>query len=135
MGLDQYAYAVVGDEKEELTTWRKHNRLHGWMEQLWEDKGRPSFKSSDAQSMGDFNCQPVELTESDIEQLEAHVENKALPETGGFFFGDDSFDWESDDGKPFKEGDYYYKEDDVEFISLARKALQEGKKVFYDSWW
>ena len=138
MGLDQYAYAVAhkGAEQEELFYWRKHNRLHGWMEQLWEDKGRPNYKKEEVHSpMGDFNCVPVELTESDIEQLEAHVENKALPETGGFFFGDDSFDWADDDGKPLAKGDYYYKKDDVEFITLARQALEEGKKVFYDSWW
>ena len=106
------------------------------MEQLWEDKGRPAYKKDEVQSpMGDFNCVPVELTESDIEQLEAHVEGKSLPETGGFFFGDDSFDWTDDDGNPPAKGDYYYKKDDLKFIGLARKALQEGKKVFYDSWW
>jgi hypothetical protein len=138
MGLDQYAYAKTSEdsEQEELFYWRKHNRLHGWMEQLWEDKGRPNYKKDEVQSpMGDFNCVPVELTESDIEQLEAHVENKALPQTGGFFFGNDSFEWTDDDGNPPAKGDYYYKEDDLKFIALARKALQEGKKVFYDSWW
>jgi hypothetical protein len=136
MGLDQYAYAVAheGAEQEQLTTWRKHNRLHGWMEQLWEDKGRPDWDSTE-QPLGDFNCQPVELTDSDIEQLEAHIEGKSLPETGGFFFGDDSFEWADDEGNPPAQGDYYYKQDDVKFIRLARKALQEGKKVFYDSWW
>ena len=138
MGLDQYAYAKTSEEseQEELAYWRKHNRLHGWMEQLWEDKGRPNFKKGiDEQPMGDFNCVPVELNLSDIEQLEAHVENKALPQTGGFFFGGDSFDWEDEDGNPPAKGDYYYKETDLEFIELARKAIQEGKKVFYDSWW
>ena len=138
MGLDQYAYAKTSEEseQEELAYWRKHNRLHGWMEQLWEDKGRPNFsKGIDEQPMGDFNCVPVELNLSDIEQLEAHIENKALPQTGGFFFGSDSFDWEDEDGNPPAEGDYYYKEADLEFIELARKAIQEGKKVFYDSWW
>lgn len=137
MGLDQYAYAsseIKAEDREELAYWRKHNRLQGWMEQLWEDKGRPHFNDIE-NPMGDFNCQPVELTLSDIEQLEAHVENKALPETGGFFFGDDSFEWTDDDGNPPAEGDYYYKETDLEFITLAREALQKGKKVFYDSWW
>lgn len=137
MGLDQYAYAsteIKSEDREELSYWRKHNRLQGWMEQLWEDKGRPHFDSL-TNPLGDFNCQPVELTLSDIEQLEAHVENKALPETGGFFFGNDSFSWEDEDGKPFEDGDYYHKEEDLKFISLARDALQRGKKVFYDSWW
>jgi hypothetical protein len=134
MGLDQYAYAGIGDEKEELTYWRKHNRLHGWMEQLWEDKGRPNAPQQES-PMGDFNCVPVRLTLSDLEQLEAHILDKKLPETGGFFFGGDSFDWESEDGKPFEEGDYYYKETDLQFITDARKAIEEGKEVYYDSWW
>ena len=136
MGLDQYAYTKTSEdaEQEELFYWRKHNRLHGWMEQLWQDKGKPNAPQEES-PLGDFNCIPVELTESDIEQLEAHVENKALPETGGFFFGDDSFDWEDDEGNPPVEGDYYYKEKDLQFIVLARTALEEGKKVFYDSWW
>ena len=139
MGLDQYAYATPSidtGEREELACWRKHNRLQGWMEQLWEDKGRPNFNPTTKDGgMGHFNCIPGELTLSDIEQLEAHVTNKALPETGGFFFGDDSFNWTDDEGNEFANGDYYYKEVDLEFIGLARKALQEGKKVFYDSWW
>ena len=129
MGLDQYAYAaseLKSEDREEIAYWRKHNRLQGWMEKLWEKKGRPHFNDIE-NPLGDFNCQPVELSLADIEQLEAHVENKSLPETSGFFFGGDSYaDY---------EGEYGYKKDDLEFIALARKALQEGKKVFYDSWW
>ena len=135
MGLDQYAYAKASldsEEKEELFYWRKHNRLHGWMEDLYRDRGNQVTEEGFGNS---FNCVPVELTLSDIEQLEAHVTNKALPETGGFFFGNDSFGWTDDEGNEFANGDYYYKEDDLKFIGLARKALQKGKKVFYDSWW
>jgi len=130
MGLDQYAYAsseIKSEDREEIAYWRKHNRLQGWMEQLWEDKGRPHFSNIE-NPMGDFNCQPVELTLSDIEQLEAHVENKSLPETGGFFFGGDSY-------ADYEHPEWGYKKADLEFIGLARTALQEGKKVFYDSWW
>ena len=129
MGLDQYAYAaseIKSEDREEIGYWRKHNRLQGWMEQLWEKKGRPHFNDIE-NPLGDFNCQPVQLTLSDIEQLEAHVEKKSLPETGGFFFGNDSYgDY---------EGEYGHKKNDLEFITLAREALQKGKKVFYDSWW
>ena len=137
MGLDQYAYATPeGTEtQEELAYWRKHNRLQGWMEQLWEDKGRPNYEPQDNGGLGDFNCVPVELTLSDLEQLEAHVENKALPETGGFFFGSDSFGWTTEDGKEYGENDYHYKEDDLQFIEKASKAIEEGKKVFYNCWW
>jgi hypothetical protein len=136
MGLDQYAYATPQEteEQEELAYWRKHNRLQGWMEELWEDKGRPNFNDVE-NPMGDFNCQPLELTHTDLEQLEAEITNKTLPETGGFFFGDDSFDWESEDGKPFEEGDYFYKLTDLKFVQDARKAIEDGKKVYYNCWW
>ena len=41
MGLDMYAY--VGTEGQcELAYWRKHPNLHGWMEKLWESKGKPN---------------------------------------------------------------------------------------------
>lgn len=139
MGLDMYAYSVAqggqnDGEQQSLADWRKHNRLHGWMEDLWEDKGRPHNGDLDDHD-GAFNCVPVELTLEDLDQLEADINQKVLPETGGFFFGNDSFDWEDDDGNKPKKGDYYYKQTDLQFIKDARKAINEGKKVYYDSWW
>lgn len=136
MGLDQYAYATdSNDEQEEIAYWRKHNRLQGWMEQLWEDKGSPNSKDSDSQAMGDFNCVPLEITQDDLDALEADVCSKALPETGGFFFGDDSFGWTTEDGEQYKGKDYHYKPDDLEFIEKARQAIAEDKKVYYNSWY
>ena len=133
MGLDQYAYRRLPEETSEenieLAYWRKHNRLQGWMEQLWQHKGCPNEQE------GGFNCVELEVTLSDLEQLEAHIENKSLPETGGFFFGEDSFSWEDEDGKPFEDGDYYYKETDLNFIREAREAISEGQKVYYSCWW
>ena len=110
MGLDQFAYKRDADEDEDgnitIAEWRKHNRLHGWMEELWEDKGKPyegKLDDLDPHGMGsDFNCVPVELTLGDLDQLESDINEKVLPETGGFFFGDDSFDWEDDNGNDFK---------------------------------
>ena len=134
-----YAYAKdENGEEESLADWRKHNRLHGWMEDLWEDKGRPHEGNLDdlqALGMGQFNCVPVELTLEDLDQLEADINQKVLPETGGFFFGNDSFGWTDDDGNELPEGDYYYKQTDLQFIEDARKAINEGKKVYYNSWW
>ena len=118
MVLDQYA--AVKDENgetQELAYWRKHNRLQGWMEELYTRKG----------GMKEFNCVDLELTEEDINDLENAIDNKSLPETGGFFFGNDSY---SD-----YEGEYGYKEEDVKFISNARKALEEGRTVIYSCWW
>lgn len=122
MGLDQYAYAREADEDSdsnvEIAYWRKHNRLHGWMEELYRDKGGSETGNS-------FNCVELELTESDIEQLEAHINDKVLPETGGFFFGQDSYE----------EYEEYHKKADLDFIKDAYEALNEGRKVYYNSWW
>ena len=118
MGLDQYA--AVKDENgetQELAYWRKHNRLQGWMEELYTRKGGKE----------EFNCVDLELTEEDINDLETAIEDRELPETGGFFFGNDSY---SD-----YEGEYGYKEDDLKFISNARKALEEGRQVIYSCSW
>ena len=130
MGLDQYA-AIRLDTKdeegnwnqEELAYWRKHPNLQGFMEDLWEQKGRPNANvSSDENPFGsEFNCVDLELTLEDIDALEASVKGDELPETGGFFFGDDSSD--------------YYKESDLEFCVNARKALADGQMVVYSSWW
>lgn len=121
MGLDQYAYCIDNNgEKEELAYWRKHPNLQGFMENLWENKGRPGDRNED-NMLGDFNCIPVELTNEDLDSLEKAVNSKHLPETGGFFFGSDSDD--------------YYKEKDLEFIRKAREALDSGLTVMYDSWW
>ena len=139
MGLDMYAYAVdKNGVSEPLADWRKHNRLHGFMEDLWESKGRPyegDLDDLDSNGMGEFNCVPVELEVGDLEDLFESITNKTMPETGGFFFGNDSFSWEDDDGKPYGENDYYYKETDLNFIRDAIKAIQQEKKVYYNSWW
>lgn len=123
MGLDQFAFAIDNNgKKEELAYWRKHPNLQGWMENLWESKGRPGLpEDSEPSMMGDFNCIPVELNADDIDDLEDAVRGSGLPNTCGFFFGDNSDD--------------YYKEKDLEFIEKARKALDNGLTVTYDSWW
>ena len=137
MGLDQYAYSMdSNDEQAELAYWRKHNRLQGWMEELWIDKGKPfDGELEEHNPLGDFNCVPVELTEDDLDALEADVCEKAMPETGGFFFGDDSCGWTTEDDEPYKGKDYFHKETDLDFIEQARQAIKDGKKVFYSSWY
>jgi hypothetical protein len=121
MGLDQYAFAVNNNgEKEELAYWRKHPNLQGWMENLWESKGRPGDRNEN-NTLGDFNCIPVELTKEDLDNLERDITNASLPSTGGFFFGENS--------------DSYYGQQDLEFVQKAREALDKGLTVVYDSWW
>ena len=129
MGLDQFAYCVDNNgEKEELACWRKHPNLQGWMSDLWEEKGKPGLSEvladgdgMDSARMSDFNCIPLELTREDIEDLEDTILNNTMPKTVGFFFGNDSDD--------------YYRDQDLEFVQKAKKALDNGSRVYYDSWW
>lgn len=124
MGLDQYAFAIDNNgEKEELAYWRKHPNLQGYMENLWEAKGKPGLDDANMGGMGlsDFNCIPLQLNSDDLDDLEDAVRGSGLPNTVGFFFGNDSDD--------------YYKSQDLEFIEKAREALDAGRTVVYDSWW
>jgi hypothetical protein len=127
MGLDMYAYKVAKDAvkeenswgdmeypSEELAYWRKHNALHGWMENLYREEG------GDADM---FNGIELELNESDILELKKVVEGNVLPETKGFFFGQDS------------RFDDHYKEKDLMFIKDALDAIKDGYKVYYNSSW
>ena len=125
MGPDQYAYtrrkdATDSTHGDEIAYWRKHNRLQGWMEALYFAKN-PSGK--------EFNCVKLFLDESDIDALELAIAKKELPQTGGFFFGNDSYGYESE-GKPYADYDA-----DVEFIAKAREALANGLDVYYSCWW
>ena len=123
MGLDQYATARRGEAKTddegftyyedsiELSYWRKHPNLQGWMEELYHEKGGSQ----------EFNCVDLELTLADLEALEESLDEEALPETAGFFIGTDSSD--------------HYAEQDREFIREARAAIKQGYTVIYNSWW
>ena len=123
MGLDQYATARRGEARTddegytyyedsmELAYWRKHPNLQGWMEDLYHEKGGER----------EFNCVDLELTLEDLEALEESLDEEALPETAGFFFGTDSSD--------------YYAEADREFIREARAAIKQGYTIVYSSWW
>ena len=123
MGLDQYAMARKGESKTdeegfeyyedsmELAYWRKHPNLQGWMQDLWYTKG----------GEGEFNCVDLELEAEDLDLLEESLDEEALPETTGFFFGTDS--------------SIHYAEQDREFIREARAAIKQGYTVVYSSWW
>ena len=123
MGLDQYATARRGEaitddegytyyeDSMELAYWRKHPNLQGFMQELYYEKG----------GEGEFNCVDVELTLEDLDSLEATLDNEALPETVGFFFGGNADD--------------HYAEADREFIREARAAIKQGYTVVYSSWW
>lgn len=129
MGLDMYAWRVKAEDAiddflvasddegqnkvKELFYWRKHHDLHGWMERLYRAKG--GTKES-------FNCVKVRLTMEDLQQLAFDVSKGRLPETTGFFFGNNPPDADS-------------VERDMEFVGKAIAAVAVGDAVYYDSWW
>lgn len=136
MGLDMYAYARPprkrnSDDDEGLCEWRKHNRLQGWMQGLWESKGCPNANEDE-----EFNSVELQLTRADLYALEDDILNLDLPESNGFFWGSDSYTWDNE-GKGTEEiqDDYYYKEQDLGFIEQAHKMLDKGYRVFYSCWY
>ena len=144
MGLDQYAYSRPprkrnSDNDIQIAEWRKHNRLQGWMQDLWESKGCPNEDKygddddDDAEVL--FNCVPLQLTEEDIYSLEDAILNFEFPESNGFFWGSDSYFWTDENNEPFPENEYYYQEADLQFIKDARKALKKKHRIFYSCWY
>ncbi len=147
MGLDQYAYvaARAGQNAEwwdgaeldpdtrdyvnpkinkprELAYWRKHPNLQGWMESRWKKKMHDSNQEIPESEWGStFNGIELELEAADLDELELAVKKRRLPQTSGFFFGNDS--------------DQHYYQQDLEFIKNARAELFMGLKVFYNSSW
>jgi hypothetical protein len=123
MGLDMFACTTPEKPSSEVdfkTTqwselhyWRKHPNLHGWMEQLYCEKGG---------SNADFNCGAVQLNLADLDLLEADIREQRLPRTGGFFFG-------------ASDGSKSEMEDDLAFVAKARQALADNLTVYYTSWW
>ena len=125
MGLDMFAFTTsikpksqvdfeaANDEISEIKYWRKHPNLHGWMEALYYQKGGKSDS---------FNCVNVQLNESDLKKLKRDIETGKLPSTSGFFFGQSLEDEDE-------------KNEDLEFVKTAEKAIKDGGYVFYSSWW
>ena len=127
MGLDMYAFTVdattigdgvvdvaLGDGAEQISYWRKFNALHGWMEDLYRQKGG---------SKESFNCTTVRLTANDLDRLEMDVGANKLVPRNGFFFGDTTSIHPED------------LESVGDFVKVARQCIADGKAVFYDSWW
>ena len=124
MGLDQYAYVAskANDDSgnhQDIAYWRKHPNLQGWMERLWEAKGKPNVYGGG----DDFNGIELELTWDDIDKLEKDIKAGVVAglDTTGFFFG--------------KPSDDYYYEKDLKFCIDAKAETFLGRKVFYNSSW
>ena len=109
----------------DIANWRKHNRLQGFMQELWEAKTSEEDKLHNI-GWNMFNCVPLYLSKEDLDMLEEQVRTRTLPETGGFFFGEDSYTCgEQEDLKAY----------DLKFCKEAKEAISQGWKVFYECWW
>lgn len=71
----------------------------------------------------EFNCNSVSLESEDLNQLEADAIAKTLTPTEGFFFGPSN---------PFSDDN---RDEILEFIKVARRAIAKGLVVVYYSWW
>ena len=126
MGLDQWAIAhktvnILGHPTKvvrEIACWRKHNRLQGWAESVYNRQGGTE----------EFNFVPIDLTLDDIITLEETIKCGNLPETAGFFFGQDSY---SDMNHYFE----FVYEKDKQFCQSAKQLMRDGWQIFYNSWW
>ncbi len=91
--------------------WRKFNALHGWMAELYTEKGGTD---------PDFNCNTLRLMPEDLRRLRFEIPE--LKPASGFFWGREDID-----------------PDDIEelhkFLDKAEQAIADGKAIYYDSWW
>jgi hypothetical protein len=97
---------------KELCYWRKHPDLHGWMKNLFFEKG--------GETESDFNHDVVWLTVKDVLNLKDAIKNDNLPKTSGFFFG-------NSDGR--------LKITDIEKADIMLEALGKGSSIYYTSSW
>ena len=109
MGLDMYLIGGTNDRDEkQIGYWRKHPNLHGYIVKQYAG--------------GVDECQRIDLTADDIENIIMAVEEENLPPTTGFFFGQSYGDESSQDLKILKG-------------ALARLRANPNYKVYYQASW
>ncbi len=124
--MDQYAFYArkedAGDKEaigkalnaNKFMYWRKEYCIDAWMMKLYQKKGGED----------EFNCDPVQVEESDLYDLEEALSHEDFYDNERFFFN------EPDDDE--KAG---IKEEAEEFISKARSYIEAGYDIYYSNWW
>lgn len=103
-------------KNEEIAYWRKHPDLHGYMEELYRERGGDKV----------FNCEKVILSKEDIEELISLIGRQVngediFEEVTGFFFGETQIeDWVDDLNT---------------FAKVLKETDWENETVYYSSWW
>jgi hypothetical protein len=138
VGLDQYVYKlnkedVVIDDlllitecslpQNEIFYWRKFPSLQGWMNALYFKRGGSEM----------FNSVPLLLEREDLLRFQSDFESGLLPQTSGFFFGND-LNLSSPDKheREWAQQRYMYTQ---EFIKTSLRLIDEGYIIVYDSSW
>ena len=126
MGLDQYAFYARKEDagnkeaigkalnKNKFMYWYKEFCIDAWMKELYRKKGGED----------ELNCDPVQVEESDLYDLEEALSREDFYDNERFFF-----DNPDDDEKA------YIKEEAEKFISKARSYIEAGYDVYYSNWW
>lgn len=113
---DDPTFSIPWNLGQELCYWRKHPDLHGWMRNLYYEKG----------GTGDFNGHTIVLTKENVLQLKKDIEDRKLPHTQGFFFGESYAD----------QDDYKWRDEhDQECIEKMLKAIDNKSLIYYTSSW
>jgi len=92
----------------ELGYWRKHPDLHGAIVQTFAD--------------GTDDCEPIELSEDDVNKIIEMIKSGDLPATSGFFFGQSI--------RPTEDKEAYEQQAkrDIELFENALKWLRSETK-------
>ena len=125
MGLDMMFYKKNERENEDrdVAFWRKMPSIHEWFRQLGIKKGIDGCKDPD-----EFNGIEVPITKEDITNLTNDLCTKNINyDVEGFFFGSDS---EMNDVQFAR-----YMEYNFEQIVSILEELDDGKELYYTSWW
>ena len=108
---DDSGYPIMSTTVE-LGYWRKHPDLHGFIVKHFAD--------------GEDNCEPIDLTSEDIDFIIKGIEEKNLPHTDGFFFGQSFPEDDEPSLKIFKEA--------KEWLNQGDKG-KEYRTVYYRASW
>jgi hypothetical protein len=126
MGLDQYAEGL--DKK---FYWRKHARLQMFMSrEHFEQNPKDQRNDSDLKHLGfngDSKNPNVNITKELLDRLEEAIKSdyRQYFASDGFFWGQQNQEWAT------KE----YKDQDMQFLKAARKALENGRVIKYNCSW
>ena len=113
-GTDLADYDAIRDDKE-FFEWRKHWDLHGFLEQVYLEKGGKEPATWDV----------VQLTEKDIDDLKYALDKNELPWNKKCFFWDDSPEFKQEQTNEFVDKAKLF------YAAQAMKSDDKQKTLFY----